>query len=75
MITCKNCLEQYVVSAANFKNRFRMHKSDIKTKKDRYGTAKYFNCECKNNSSIFQFLSVQTIEQVWGNATGIWEVL
>ena len=31
LITCKNCLEQYVGSATNFKNRFRIHKIDIKT--------------------------------------------
>ena len=29
----------------------------------------------KKNSSIFQFLSVQTIEQVYGNATGTGKVL
>ena len=33
LITCSKCLEQYVVSAVKFKNRFRIHKSDIKTKK------------------------------------------
>ena len=38
-------------------------------------TAKYFNCKCKNNSNIFHFLPVQTIEQVYGNATGTGEVL
>ena len=34
LITCKNCLEQYVGSATNFKNCFRIHKSHIKTNKD-----------------------------------------
>ena len=38
-------------------------------------TAKYFNCKCKNNSNIFHFLSVQTIEQVYGNATGTGKIL
>ena len=38
-------------------------------------TVKYFNCKCKNNSNIFHFLSVQTIEQVYGNATGTGGVL
>ena len=28
------CLEQYVGSAIKFKSRFRIHKSDTKTKKD-----------------------------------------
>ena len=39
LITCMKCLEQYVDSAIKFKSRFRFHKSDIKTKKDRCGTA------------------------------------
>ena len=75
LITCKNCLQQYVGSTTNFKNRFRIHKSDIKTNKDRCGTAKYFNDMCKNDNNIFQFLSVQIIEQVCSNATNIEEIL
>ena len=30
LITCKNCSEQYLGSAINFKERFRIHKNDIK---------------------------------------------
>ena len=75
MITCKNCLEQYVGSAANFKSRFRIYKSNIKTNKDRCGTEKHFNGICKNDNNIFQFLSVQIIEQVYSNATEIKEIL
>ena len=51
------------------KNCLRIHKCDIKTNKDKYGTAKHFNEKYKNNSNIFQFLSVQVIDQVYGNAT------
>ena len=58
LITCNKCLEQYVGSATNFKNRFRIHKSDIKINKDRCGTAKRFNGMYENNSNIFQSLSV-----------------
>ena len=54
-----------------FKNRYRIHKSDIKTNNDKCGTAKLFNGKCKNNSIIFQFLSVHIFEQVYGNATDI----
>ena len=36
-------LEQYAGSAIKFKSRFIIHKSDIKTRKDRWGTAKHFN--------------------------------
>ena len=32
------CLEQYVGSATKFKSRSKIHKSDIKTKKDHCGT-------------------------------------
>ena len=43
LITCMKCLEQYVGSAIKFKSRFRIHKSDVKTKKDRCGAARHFN--------------------------------
>ena len=33
-----HCKPQYVGSELNFKQQFRIHKSDIKTNKDRYGT-------------------------------------
>ena len=75
LITCKNCLEQYVGSATNFKNCLRIHKSYIKTIKDRCGSPKHFSGMRKNNSNIFQFLSVQIIEQVHSNATDIEEIL
>ena len=75
MITRKNCLEQYVGSATNFKSRFRIYKSHIKTNKDRCGTAKHFSGMFKNYNNIFQFLSVQIIEQVYSNATDIEEIL
>ena len=75
MITCKNDLKQYVGSTTDFKSRFRIHKSDIKTNKDRCGTPKHFNVKCKNDNNICQFLSVQIIEQVYSNATDIEEIL
>ena len=43
LITCSKCREKYVGSAINFKQKFRSHKSDIKTNKDRFGTARDFN--------------------------------
>ena len=58
------CLEQYVVSAIKSKGRFRMHKSDIKTKKDLCGAAKHFNNRCCNSSNPFIYLHVQFIEKV-----------
>ena len=65
LITCMKCLEQYVGSAIKFKSRFRIHKSDIKTKKDRCGTARHFNNKCCNSSNPFVYLRVQLIEKVY----------
>ena len=65
LITCMKCLEQYVGSAIKFKSRFRIHKFDIKTKKDRCGTARYFNNKCCDSSNPFAYLRVQLIEKVY----------
>ena len=76
IISCKNFGDQYVGSATDFKARFRIHKSDIKTKKDRCGTASYFNNKCCDGSIQHIFCQVQLIEsaqsdinlesKVWG---------
>ena len=58
LISCTNCGDQYVGSARNFKNRFRVHKSDINANKDRCGTARHFNIKCCHPDSPFAFLSV-----------------
>ena len=65
LITCSKCLEQYVGSAVKFKTRFRIHKSDIKTKKERCGSD--FNSRCYHDINPFQYLKVQLIEQVHFN--------
>ena len=67
MITCSNCREQYVGSAINFKQRFRINKSDIKTNKDRFGTARYFNNKCCSPNNNHVYLKMQIIEQVFNN--------
>ena len=64
LISCKNCEEQYIGSAIDFKTRFRIHKSDIKTKKDRCGTARYFNTKCSDVQNPHGFLQVQLIQSV-----------
>ena len=46
LITCFKYLEQYVGSAVRFKNRFCIHKSDMKTKKKRCESARHFNSKC-----------------------------
>ena len=44
--------------------RFRIRKSNIKTEKDRCGTARYFNNKCCDRSNLHIFLQVQLIESV-----------
>ena len=48
LISCKLCKDRYVGCPYknNFKPRFRVHKSDINTGKDRCGVAKHFLTEC-----------------------------
>ena len=43
LITCSKCLEQYVGSAVKFQTRFRIHKSDIKTKMKKCGSNRHFS--------------------------------
>ena len=54
VITCSKSLEHYVGSAVKFKFRFRIKKSDIKTKKDRCGSSRYFNSKCYHDTNLFQ---------------------
>ena len=65
LITCMKCLKQYVGSAIKFKSIFRIHKSDIKTKKDRCGTVRHFNNKCCDSSNPFVSLRVQLIKKVY----------
>ena len=65
LITCMKCLKQYVGSAAKFKSRFRIHTSDIKTKKDRSSTARHFNNKCCHSSNPSVNLHDQLIEKVY----------
>ena len=64
VITCSKCLEPYVGSAVKFKTRFCIHKSDIKTKKERCGSGRHFNSKCYHDTNPFQYLRVQLIEHV-----------
>ena len=65
--TCSNCREQYVGSAIDFKQRFKIHKSDIKTNKYHCGTASHFNNKCYSPNDKYAYLKVQIIEQVFNN--------
>ena len=68
LITCSKCLEQYVGSAVKFKTRFCIHKSDIKTKKERCGSARHFNSKCYHDTNPFQYLKDQLNKQVQSNS-------
>ena len=74
MVCCKKCGKQYVGSAINFKARFRIHKSDIKNKMERCGTARHFNNKCIHSSDPHGYLQVQLIEHI-SNANNIEDVL
>ena len=65
LISCKKFKQQYVGSAfeSNFKPRFRVHKSDINTGKDRCGVAKHFLNICTGINKL-ENLEVQLIEEV-----------
>ena len=69
LITCSKCLERYVGSAVKFKTRFRIHKYDIKTKKEKCGIARHFNSKCYHDTNLFQYLKVQLIEQIESNSS------
>ena len=65
LISCKLCKGQYVVSAYkdNFTPRFRVHKSDINTGKDRCGVAKHFLTKSTDVGKL-ENIEVQLIKQV-----------
>ena len=65
LISCKLCKDEYVISAYqnNFKPRFRVHKSDINTGKDRCGVAKHVLNKCTDVGKL-ENIEVHLIEQV-----------
>ena len=65
LVECINCKYQYVGSATSFKQRFPIHKSAVKTKNDRCGTARHFNSICCHPINPHGYLKVQLIEQVF----------
>ena len=67
LVECSNCKQQYIGSALNFKQQFRIRMFDIKTNKDRCGTARHFNNVWCHLSNPNNYLKVQLIEQVLCN--------
>ena len=64
LISCKCCGKQYIGSAISFKERFRIHKSDINTGKVRCGVANHLLNVCHSEGNKFEYLQIQLIEQV-----------
>ena len=64
LIFCKCCGKQYVGSTTGFKERFRIHKSDINTGKVRCGVANHLLNVCHSSTSRFEYLHLQLIEKV-----------
>ena len=65
LIACKSCKKQYIGSATGFKERFRIHQSDINTAKVKCGVASHLSNVCKSAICKTQYLQVQLIEQVF----------
>ena len=53
---CKCCEKQYVGSATGFKERFRIHKSDVKTGKVSFDVTKHLLNVCRSSTSKFEYL-------------------
>ena len=64
LISCKCYGKQYVGSVVGFKERFRIHKSDINTGKIRCGVVKHLLNVCRSSTRKFEYLQVQLIENV-----------
>ena len=64
-LICKLCKEQCASSAFkdNFKPRFRVHKNDVITGKERCGVAEHFLTKCTNGNKV-ENTEIQLIEQV-----------
>ena len=65
LIGCKKCKQQNAGSdfESNFKSRFRAHKSDINTSKDRCGVTKHFLNKCAGINKL-ENVDAQLIEDV-----------
>ena len=65
MIVCKYWGKQYIDSATSFKERFRIHKSDINTAKIRCGVPRLLLHICKSATCETEYLLLQLTEHVF----------
>ena len=66
-MSCKCCGKQDIGSTISFKERFRIHKTDINTGKIRCGVANHLFNVCHSEGNKFEYLQIQLIEQVFVN--------
>ena len=59
LISCKCCGKQYVGSVTGFKERFRVHKSDVDTGKVRCGVVNHLLNICRSSASKFEYLQLK----------------
>ena len=64
LISCECCGKQYVGSVTGFKERFRIHNSDVNTGKTRCGVVNHLFNICRSSASKSEYLQVQLIENV-----------
>ena len=69
LMTCDKCRDEYIGSTVYFKPHFRVHRSDIKTKKERCGTSRHVNESYPCSTSPFGYVKVQIIEQAYSKDT------
>ena len=62
LISRKCCGKQYTGSAISFKERFRIHKSEINTDKVRCAVANLLLNTCHSESNKFEYSQIQLIE-------------
>lgn len=65
LLICMKCIEQYVSYAIKSKYRFKIHKSDLKTKINCFETARHFNNNCYHLPNHFLYLRAKHIEKVY----------
>ena len=63
LTSCKCCGKQYVRSSTGFKERFRIHKSDINIGNITCGVAKHLLNVCHSSASKFEYLQEQLIKK------------
>ena len=62
LLVVRIVMNNNVGSTIDFKERFRIHKSDINTKKERCGIAHHFNNKCQHSQNPSAFLKMDGSE-------------